>query len=75
MLFKPLDDKQLASSTPKETALLSQPQEAQAAAICPPRCKECPPKPKNVTKPMVVVAELQGMQVCLPRLEFEPLPP
>ena len=51
MLFKPLDDQQLASPIPEEEImLLGELQEAQAAAISPPRCKEWAPKPKNMTK-------------------------
>ena len=73
MLFKPLDDWQLVSPTPEEeVVLLSEVQEAPAAALHPPRCKEWAPKPKNMTKPMGAVAEPQGMLVCPPPLGLEP---
>ena len=76
MLFEPLDNQQLVSpNLEAEISHFSEPQEAQAAAIHPPRCKEQAPEPKNATELMVAAAESQGIWVCLPWLGFESLPP
>ena len=48
VLLEPKDDRQLASPTPEEeTALLSESQEAKAAATLLLRCKEWAPKPQD----------------------------
>ena len=63
MLFKPLDDWHLLSPTQEEIVLLGEPQEAQAAAIWPPRCEEWVPDPKNITESMEAEAEPQATLV------------
>ena len=64
MLWEPLNNRQLAAPTmEKEIVLLSEPKEAQEAAIHSPRHKEWAPKPKNMTKPMGAVAEPLGICV------------
>ena len=69
LLFEPLNGWQLVSPTlEEEIVLLSEPKEAQVAAIFPPRCKEQDPKPKNVIELMGAAAEPQGTWVCLPPL-------
>ena len=76
MLLEPVDDQQLTSQTQKEeTMLLSEPQEAEAAATHPLRCEEWAPEPEKAAKQKEAVTEPQGALVHLPLPGFESLPP
>ena len=61
MLLEPVDDQQVVSPTPEEeTALLAEPQEAQAATTHPPRHEGWAPKPMNAAKLMEEATEPHG---------------